>query len=191
MRMTRQLRCVCAILLLALLLVSLSACRSGGDDAQSTAGDDTLPVTEETTEAETEETVNAGSFVTDDTYSVLISDLVIVRADGASAAVSSLAVSLRDALTDANGVTPTLKNDWVKDESQIAPYELLLGSTNRKESKEGMEGLTENEYRITVIGTKIVLAAGSERCLSAAVETFTAALSGGFLTDTRVKIPLP
>ena len=191
MRITRQIRYVCAILLMLLLLSFCSSCVQDGDGAQSTAGDTTSALPEETTGTQASETVEDGSYVTAETYSVRISDLVIVRADGASAAVSALAVSLRDALTDANGVTPTLKNDWVKDESQIAPYELLLGETNRKESKEGMEGLTENEYRITVIGTKIVLAAGSERCLTKAVEAFVAALQGGFLTDTRVKIPLP
>lgn len=191
MRITRQIRYVCAILLMLLLLSFCSSCVQDGDGAQSTAGDTTSAFPEETTGTQASETVEDGSYVTAETYSVRISDLVIVRADGASAAVSALAVSLRDALTDANGVTPTLKNDWVKDESQIAPYELLLGETNRKESKEGMEGLTENEYRITVIGTKIVLAAGSERCLSAAAEAFTAALQSGFLLDTRVKIPLP
>jgi hypothetical protein len=51
-------------------------------------------------------------------------------------------------------------------------YEILIGNTDRAESVSLSEGLAENEYRIKIIGKKIVIVGGSDIVLSRGVGEF-------------------
>jgi hypothetical protein len=51
-------------------------------------------------------------------------------------------------------------------------YEILIGNTDRAESVSLSEGLAENEYRIKIIGKKIVIVGGSDIALSRGVGEF-------------------
>jgi hypothetical protein len=68
--------------------------------------------------------------------------------------------------------------------------EILIGATNRPESAEACEGLTADEYLVRVIGTKIIIAGGSDLMTARAVEAFLAMLSAenGFVLDKNTDI---
>ncbi len=56
-------------------------------------------------------------------------------------------------------------------------YEFLLGSTGREESVSLAEGIAENEYRVKVIGKKVVVVGGSEAALSRGIGELIAAIN--------------
>ncbi len=56
-------------------------------------------------------------------------------------------------------------------------YEILVGSTEREESVSLSEGIAEMEYRIKVMGKKIVIVGGSDIALSRGVGAFLAAIN--------------
>ncbi len=67
-----------------------------------------------------------------------------------------------------------LHDDFVREGTKFTEveYELLIGETNREESAMALEGKAKTEYTITVIGTKIVINAGTRLALKAALEAF-------------------
>ena len=62
-----------------------------------------------------------------------------------------------------NGETGTVEND---------EFEILIGQTNRKESKDALKKLNENEYIICVSGTKLVLTGKTMDAIVEAVNVF-------------------
>lgn len=65
-----------------------------------------------------------------------------------------------------------LTDDWVERDAEpvFGEYEILLGSTNRPESAELAEGLGASDYRIAVMGEKLVAVGGSNTALIHAVK---------------------
>lgn len=62
-------------------------------------------------------------------------------------------------------------------------YEILVGNTNRPESRKAMENLPENGYRIQIAGSKVVLVGADNYALSLAIsDFFTMAHNGKNLT---------
>ena len=100
----------------------------------------------------------------------------IVRPDIGEQYETDAALTLRRLLQDTFGVEVPLENDYVKRGETYDPAkkELLVGLTNRDESKTGYEGLGKDEYRFFASENKIALCAGSERAMVQAVEAFFA-----------------
>lgn len=73
-----------------------------------------------------------------------------------------------------NGFDVDFKDDWVKDESTIPDdaYEILVGVTNRAESKTFSSGLRMKDYVIAVEGNRIIIVGGSEDATASAVDFF-------------------
>ena len=84
------------------------------------------------------------------------------------------AVHLRTALNDLTGTRLTVIDDFLntKTGETAAQYEILVGNTNRDESKAANAGLGADEIYIGVKNDKIIITAGSAELMEEAVGTF-------------------
>ncbi len=102
-----------------------------------------------------------------------VCNYTVVRPTDCDSETNAAAMQLRAALA-----TMTEKGYIPMDEDFIAPthqpkeLEILVGSTNRDESTEVLSGLKYQDYKITVVGKKVVIAAHSPQAITAAVTYF-------------------
>ena len=80
---------------------------------------------------------------------------------GAKSYASFLSTELRKSVGSIVRVTDSSK---VKEDKKA--YEILIGDTGRSESKSLSKGISDSEYRIKVIGRKIVIVGGNDAALS-------------------------
>ncbi|MBQ2241663.1 MAG: hypothetical protein II319_05945, partial [Clostridia bacterium] len=115
----------------------------------------------------------------------------IVRPDEGSDGVKQLGIDLKKALKELTGGDFSITTDFLMPNEDVGEIcEILIGATNRPESVEACTGLTADEYLIRVIGSKIVIAGGSDLMTARAVEAFLAMLSAenGFVLDKNTDI---
>lgn len=103
-----------------------------------------------------------------------VSSFVIIRPDSASQDVVSEFIRFRSAIVDICGCEMDIATDWVKKEEDIDPdaKEILLGNTNRPETKEVLETLEPNSWAVVNKGNKIVICANNDGLLSVAIDWF-------------------
>ena len=149
---------ICLVLALLAALMPLTACDGGKDPAGETG-------------APTDAPTDGLSVIAGGTCS-----FAIVRPDIPEDYETEAALALRRLLQDTFGVEVALENDYVKRGETYDPErkELLVGLTNREESKTGYEGLDKDSYRFYASENKIALCAGSARAMEQAVEAFFA-----------------
>ncbi len=83
-------------------------------------------------------------------------------------AIKQIATSVRTRISEFCGSQLKIGTDY----GTKSQYEILIGETNRPESKKAMNGLGLNDYVIKLDGTKIVIAGGSAAALEAALNEF-------------------
>ena len=95
----------------------------------------------------------------------------IVRDENFRGVGIDAAVALRAALSEGLEEGLGIKTDWYKPgtEPSFGEYEILLGATNRPESAALAEGLGMYDYKIAVMGEKLVIVGGCEEALAHAV----------------------
>ena len=97
-----------------------------------------------------------------------VANFTIVRSDLATSEQARPAVLVREALESVTGAKFAIKTDWEKpmpsQQELSSRYEILVGDTNRAESKQAKEKLVgDDEFIIETIGHKLVITANSER----------------------------
>ena len=99
------------------------------------------------------------------------SKYAIYRGEKAANGEKEGGAELRSLINDVTGVRLqyTTDDEYGKIEGAL---EILVGDTNRDESKIPLEGLGENQFRMMVIGDKIVINASNKDCLTAAAQKF-------------------
>lgn len=118
----------------------------------------------------------------------------IVRPDEGSDGEVQAGIDFKKSLKSLTGVDFSLTSDFIMPNQTLddvaGVYEILIGATNRPESAAAREGLTVNEYVIRVIGTKIVIAGGSDLMTARAANAFLAMLNAenGFVLDKSTDI---
>lgn len=159
-----------SLLLLACLLCTVCAC--GGEIFADVGGDTSSA---ETTAAPVLMPVDMGQYH-------------IVRADKGAAEEISAATRLHSALLAQFGSAPELTTDWARTEADIPTDtpEILVGATNRAESKQFAEGLLAEDYVIAVSGRRVVILGGSPAKTAEAVEYFIETYVG---TGTELALP--
>ncbi len=98
-----------------------------------------------------------------------LAEFTIVRSENSSSEETAIASSFCEKLNTDFGADVRLKTDFGGE----AEKEILLGFTNRKDSKALVGALTYNEYVIKRVGNKIIICGGSVDALSAAVDLWT------------------
>lgn len=98
------------------------------------------------------------------------SSYVFITPQNAPGKVNSAAQKVRTAIKSATGVGITVQNDG----KSIIATEILVGETNREESKTLMKATPYGEYAIRAVNGKIVIAAWDDESITKACETFAA-----------------
>ncbi len=156
------------ILLLALLCaLSLVACRQDTPDVPDTPvqqpGDELDEQPDKKPENPPEEDVPMLDIIKDG-----VTSYVIVRPDSCDTALKTSASLLLNALKTISGTTDIgIKTDY----EEAAPYEILIGNTNRPESAEVAARLGDNDYRIEIVGDKLVIVGRDDRAAAYGVRT--------------------
>lgn len=151
-----------ALTLFLLLPCILFASGCTGVEADVTSSDDT-------TAAETE------------IRKILVADLAkytLIRSENAS---DTLRDRIRILNQKLNSITPIsgYRDDYYKEGVhglEMGEYEILVGKTNREESKQFLADLKYNDYGFAMIGSKIVIAGHSDEATCNAIEEFILAV---------------
>ena len=159
-------------MLLVLLICSgfLIACNGGEDGGVATSGNETEQPGDETTGGDSGD----GSLVIIDNK---LSEYTLMRGDKSSQDVTDALVSINKAINAAYGVSLNVKTDWAKglsasDIVENDEKEILIGDCNRKETKEVLATLGDNQYAIRVVGKKLVIVGDSDYTTVNAVNEF-------------------
>ncbi|MGM9682715.1 MAG: beta-galactosidase, partial [Eubacteriales bacterium] len=152
-------RTVAFLLLLVLLLPPLASC-AGGDKNDDDDGT----------------TVESVDTIIEEKKVMLIENgkilYRVVRADKADPVAKKQAAKVANALSAVAGATAEIVTDWEDSAENSEIKEILVGATNREESRRAVEELEINDYLIRVTGNKIVICGGSEKAMDAAVDYF-------------------
>ncbi len=150
-------------LLLAILMVSLAlvGCTPANSD-----GSETTPAgsSSETT----------GPYVPVEISPETLASYAVVRYEYADKETIALAQKVRNAISDAFGTKPALKDDTLGKNEEVAPkaYEILIGYTNRPESTKYKEMLREFDYAVAFENDRIIIVGGCDALLETAVDYF-------------------
>ena len=132
--------------------------------------EETLP--QETTSPETEK---------EETYLKLIENgellYTLVRPEKCTSTLFSAIKSIRSTIEDKLGVSVKDTDDWVQGKPMAGEYisegaEILVGETNRRESRDVYLTLSAGEYAIRAVGNKIVIIGYNDNLTVVAAERF-------------------
>lgn len=102
------------------------------------------------------------------------SQYTIIRPEKATKDELDIILEIRRHIIDACGIEMKVSNDWTNKKDDIDPdaKEILVGNTNRPESREVLESLEPNSWAVVNKGNKIVICANNKALLSLAIEYF-------------------
>ena len=177
------------ILVIALLMMAavlLAACDSTADvgdttdttPADTTPADITTPVDTTTPAEQAAETTPAVKEVR-----VLATkdgcEYPVLRSEFGDDMLTQASINLKNALVAKLGdnAVPVLNTDWIKgvrrgQYTSVEGKEILIGNTNRTESRDALAELGENEYVVRWSGEKLVIIGSSDYATNAAVDAF-------------------
>ena len=170
-----------------ILLLSLVACLclamlfgcGGGQDAENTTTSGEVTTTEPVVqEPTTVEIVKDGSTV----YQVIRDE------DASSSSIQvTVARSIVDKIKALTGTTIKISTDWVKrgSEPDSSTYEILVGMTDYKESKEVYSSIGFGDWAVRVVGNKIVVAGYTDSALSIAATKLNRVLDACVSSDGK------
>lgn len=103
-----------------------------------------------------------------------VAEYKIVRPEFTTTRVIECLTKVRNAYKEiSGGVELTVDMDWVKRGTDTAPIkEILIGYTNREETRTVMDKIGFDDYAIEAVGNKIVIAAHTPERLEEATEKF-------------------
>ena len=85
-------------------------------------------------------------------------EYTIVRPSNSSEVVKNASVALKNALSEAiGGNMVSISEDFLTSTQKPGQFEILVGQTNREESKKAIEGLMYHDYVISIEGSKLVI----------------------------------
>ncbi len=99
-------------------------------------------------------------------------DYKIIRPDNDSEPLISALQKVANALKERSAVNVSVGTDCIKPGETALEKEILIGNTNREESKTAALGLLHDEFLITVIGEKVVIVGGSDKSTERAAQFF-------------------
>ena len=117
------------------------------------------------------------------------SQYVFVHPDKVNQALTNTLFDARAAIKAKTGVTMIINSDWVKqgEEAPTGTKEILIGDTNRPESKQAASELKAGSYLIKVYGDRIAIVADGDKLLIDAVNYFVET----YVTNAQDRITVP
>ncbi len=108
----------------------------------------------------------------------------LVRPQAASSELTAAVVKLRKAINAKYGIEIEITDDFVLPGQEAYAYEILVGDTEREESKTAVVELSYNDSVIAYIGNRLVISGGSEDAAILATEAFIE----NYLTDGALTV---
>ncbi len=143
-------------LLLAVLMI-FSSCNGGESDIT------TEPETVDTTAPDAPPvSITSGG----------VTEYKLIRSDKASAKVTDAFVKLRNTVNEKYGVKMEVGDDFVMPNKEPHAYEIAVGTVNREESAQALEGVGYNDAVIAFIGNRLMITGISDDAVVRAVDLF-------------------
>ncbi len=101
-----------------------------------------------------------------------ISEYKIIRGDFATDTEKAALVLFHGTVNKNLGLALNVGTDWLGENEMPPENEILIGETNRPESKEAVNGLGYNDYVIRFVNKKLVIVGGSDAATESAVKYF-------------------
>ena len=101
----------------------------------------------------------------------------LVRPDKDNTARTKILIDLNNYFKEIAGFSLTPMTDWHRAGDALPEFEILLGNTDRDETRDAMSRIGYDGFSVTKYGEKIVIAAHKREKLLEAVEFFKAGLS--------------
>lgn len=121
-----------------------------------------------------------------------VGEYTIVRADNPTKTVQKAVSNINSLIYSLTGKDLAVESDWVDrgTEPDSEKKEILVGDTNRPESKEVIESLTDHTFAVKRVGNKIVIAGQNDYMVSCAVAYFmdTVILENGYYRDDYLSV---
>ncbi len=105
-------------------------------------------------------------------------DCRIIMPDVTDATAKASAIAIRNAIQAVTGVKLSIVTDWEDKDNNADIKEILIGATNRTESKLLNDYIGGNEYCVAVSGNKLVIVGGKNEMLTFATEAFLSEYCG-------------
>ena len=117
----------------------------------------------------------------------------IIRSDEADDITVEAATSLKSEIDSKSGATFEIKDDWQADANNgetvyNAELEILVGQTNRQESREIYDTLVGDEYSVCIKNNKLILIGRTSIAAEAAVQAF---IDEYLVLDNIVSLTIP
>ena len=160
MKFARILSLILAVLLLTCSFVACGTKEDGADDTAKGADQQTEAIT---------------LHVVESSYT----GYTIIRDYKASGTVLGAVSSMQSSFADYLGCDIQVKEcytDREEAEDIVTDLEILVGNTNRPESAQVADGLKTNDYKIDIVGEKIVIVGGSDDATEKAISKFMVGL---------------
>ena len=124
-------------------------------------------------------------------YKVVFSDaldITINYNNGNIDYVAQKAKDIKNKISSLSGAPATLKTDWVRPGSSTSSIkEILVGAVEREEYQAVISKYKPNEYGISLVNNKIVIAGWSDTTIGLAANMFMDLLAAGVTTDSDGK----
>ena len=157
-----------AMLMLASLFVACKSTGNGNESSNEIGGESNVGG-ESSTPAESTEPPKPEASI--DLVSGGVTAYTVVRSSIASSKATNISVKLKNAIEEiSDGVR--IKEDYLLGNAKPDEFEILLGNTNREESAEVLAKIKYHDFKIELIGSKIVIAAHNDDSLADAVDYF-------------------
>ena len=164
-----------SVFCLVAILVFCLSCGQTGEPGEETSGSSVIP-------KETLELISGGN-----TFKY-----TVMRPDMTTKKVEMTASAIRQGIADRTGLKVLIDNDFTRlpndDPSITEPYEILVGVTNRQESKAVLDSLPENGYAIKVLNHKIVIIGVDDDATWKAGQVFLETVIGTASAETPLYI---
>jgi len=161
MKKTTQIKILSILLLLSMCISVLASCKKTPDN-----------VTEETTTLPEESTSILDVSVSIPLIENGSTKFTLLKPIGVSDAVLDIIIDFRDLFKKKTGINIELEYED-QDEAVNDDFEILIGITQRPESKEKTDELRHKDYFYGIVGNKLVITGGSADAISDAINRFT------------------
>ena len=185
MKKSLLIRIISLGLVLVMLAMSLVACRPTEGPADGSS-EDSKPVESPAESDQPGESLPEAPAIPEAAADAKIAEggktsFKLVRAEMASAYEKTITSDLAGFLTEKTGVSVPVSDDWVNEALGYTEgeFEVLIGRTNRDESEIVYSNLRADDFAVTVVGTKVVIAAFTELKMNEAINYFKEKLQAG------------
>ena len=145
--------------------------------------------TDNNTDGNTAPTENPGEYITIAEGGTINYQLVYPR--NPEEQLMTVTSDLFKAIEKRSGGIPKMHDDYVSanEDHNSESYEILIGKTSYPETKQVLNSIGYGEWKICVVGNKLVVTAYSQKALQSAITKLIVELKNGATDDGTIRLP--